>query len=120
MKCAGARKAATPRVAHVRKRQGQILVETVGEVEKIWRRCSGLAHDPHRKLGLRVGQLNQRRVHVVYICIGVLMNHDCSTTSLIFQFITITTKFLSKHCIKRVLDTEMNGYRCFSFTEKLS
>jgi hypothetical protein len=35
-------------------------------------------------------------------------------------FITITTKFLSKHCIKRVLDTEMNGYHCFNFTEKLS
>jgi hypothetical protein len=37
-----------------------------------------------------------------------------------FAFITITTKFLSKHCIKRVLDTEMNGYHCFNFTEKLS
>jgi hypothetical protein len=37
------------------------------------------------------------------------------------QLITITTKFLSKHCrIKRVLDTEMNGYHCFNFTEKLS
>jgi hypothetical protein len=29
------------------------------------------------------------------------------------------TKFLSKHCIKRVLDTEMNGYLCFNFTEKV-
>ena len=31
---------------------------------------------------------------------------------------TITTKLLSKHCIKRVLDTERNGYHCFNFTEK--
>jgi hypothetical protein len=29
--------------------------------------------------------------------------------------ITIATKFLAKHCIKRVLDTEMNGYHCFNF-----
>jgi hypothetical protein len=36
----------------------------------------------------------------------------------ILPFITITTKFLSKHCIKRVLDTEMNGYHCLNFTEK--
>ena len=48
-------------------------------------------------------------MHVVYICISVLT---------ILPFITITTKFLSKHCIKRVLDTEMNGYHCFNFTEK--
>jgi hypothetical protein len=58
-------------------------------------------------------------MHVVYICISVLMNYDC-TIHLILPFITITTKFLSKHCIKRVLDTEMYGYHCFSFTEKLS
>jgi hypothetical protein len=32
----------------------------------------------------------------------------------------ITAKFLSKHCIKRVLDTEMNGYHWFNFTEKHS
>jgi hypothetical protein len=36
----------------------------------------------------------------------------------ILPFITIATKFLSKHCIKRVLDTEMNGYHCFNFAEK--
>jgi hypothetical protein len=47
------------------------------------------------------------------------MNYDC-TTHPILPFITITTKFLSKLCIKRVLDTEMNGYHCFNFTEKLS
>ena len=29
-------------------------MEILGEVEKIWGRCSGLAHDPHGKLGLRV------------------------------------------------------------------
>ena len=56
-------------------------------------------------------------MHVVYICASVLMNYDCMTP--ILSFITInTTKFLSKHCIKRVLDTEMNGYHCFNFTEK--
>jgi hypothetical protein len=58
-------------------------------------------------------------MHVVYICISLLMNHDC-TTHPIMPFITITTKFLSKHCIKRVLDTEMIGYHCFNFTEKPS
>jgi hypothetical protein len=36
------------------------------------------------------------------------MNYDCMTP--ISPFITIATKFLSKHCIKRVLDTEMNGH----------
>jgi hypothetical protein len=45
------------------------------------------------------------------------MNYDC-TTHPILPFITITTKFLSKHCTKRVHDTEMNGYHCFHFTEK--
>jgi hypothetical protein len=33
--------------------------------------------------------------------------------------ITIGTKFLSKHCIKRVLDTEMNGYHCFNFLQSV-
>jgi hypothetical protein len=47
------------------------------------------------------------------------MNYDC-TTHPILPFITITTKFLSEHCSKRVLDTEMNDYHCFNFTEKLS
>jgi hypothetical protein len=41
------------------------------------------------------------------------MNYDC-TTHPILPFIKITTKFLSKHY------TEMNGYHCFNFTEKLS
>ena len=89
-------------------------MEIVGEVEKNQERCSGLAHDPHGKLGLRTGQ-----GHIVYICISVLINYDC-TTRPILPFITITAKFLSKHCIKRVLDTEMNGYHCFNFTEKRS
>ena len=57
-------------------------------------------------------------MHIAYICISVLMNYDC--THPIFPFITIAAKFLSKHCIKRVLGTEMIGYHCFSFTEKLS
>ena len=43
-------------------------------------------------------------------------NVDGFATSLI----TITKTFLSKQRIKRVLDTEMNGYHCFSFTGKLS
>ena len=44
-------------------------------------------------------------MHVVYMCISVFMNYDC-TTNPILPFITITTKFLSKHSIKSVLDTE--------------
>jgi hypothetical protein len=32
--------------------------------------------------------------------------------------ITITTKFLSKHCIKRVLDTEMIAISLFQFYRK--
>jgi hypothetical protein len=32
-----------------------------------------------------------------------------------FTFIIITAKFLSKYCIKRVLDTEMNGYQVYHF-----
>jgi hypothetical protein len=55
-------------------------------------------------------------MHVVYICTSVLMNYECMT--LILPFITIATKFFSKHCIKRLLDTEMNGYHCFNSIEK--
>ena len=55
-------------------------------------------------------------MHVVYICTSVLMNYECMT--LILPFITIATKFISKHCIKRLLDTEMNGYHCFNSIEK--
>jgi hypothetical protein len=33
--------------------QDRILVEIVGEVEKISGRCSDLPHDPHGKFGLR-------------------------------------------------------------------
>jgi hypothetical protein len=51
----------------------------------------------------------------MYICISVLMHYDC-TTQPILPFITITTKFLSKHCIKRLLDTEMNGYQFYRKT----
>jgi hypothetical protein len=56
-------------------------------------------------------------MHIVYIFISVLMNYDF-TTHPILPFITINTQFLSKHCSKSVLDTEMNGYHCFNFTEK--
>ena len=38
------------------------------------------------------------------------------TTHPILHFITITTKFLSKYCTKRVLDTEMNGYQFYRKT----
>ena len=55
-------------------------------------------------------------MHVLYICTSVLMNYECMTP--ILPFIPIATKFPSKYCIKRVLDTEMNGYHCFNFTEK--
>ena len=45
--------------------QGRILVEIMGEVEKklgeTWR-CSGIAYDPHGKLGLRMGQSRRRDV----------------------------------------------------------
>jgi hypothetical protein len=48
-------------------------------------------------------------VHM-YQCINV--------THPILPFIKITRKFLSKHCIKRVLDTEMNGLSLFQFYRK--
>ena len=41
--------------------QGRILVEIV-EVEKIYGRCSGLAYDPHGKLGLTTGQSQRHDV----------------------------------------------------------
>jgi hypothetical protein len=44
-------------------------------------------------------------IHVVYTCISVLINHDCPTHP-ILPFITVTTRFLSKHCIKRILDRD--------------
>jgi hypothetical protein len=53
-------------------------------------------------------------MRVVYICTSVLMNYDSNPICMT----PIATKFLSKQCIKRVLDTEMNGYHCFNFTEK--
>ena len=55
-------------------------------------------------------------MHVVYICTRVLMNYECMTP--ILPFVTIAAMFLSKQCIKRLLDTEMNGYHCFDFIEK--
>jgi hypothetical protein len=45
----------------------------------------------------------------MYQCINVGLTHP------ILPFITITRKFLSKHCIKRVLDTEMNGLSLSQF-----
>jgi hypothetical protein len=81
-----------------------------------------IGNDPNRKLGLRTAKVNDVTYAcshvVVYICISVLMNYDY-TTHPILPFITITTKFILKHCIKSVLYTEMNdGYHGFNFTEK--
>jgi hypothetical protein len=45
------------------------------------------------------------------------MNYDC-TTHPILPFITITAKFLSKYCIRRILDTEMNWLSLFQFYRK--
>jgi hypothetical protein len=59
-------------------------------------------------------------LHIVLdqiVKIVLIMNHDCTTHPML-PFITITTKFLSKHCIKRVLDTEMNGYHRTLFYRK--
>jgi hypothetical protein len=63
--------------------------------EKFRGRCSSLAHDPHGKLGLieRAKVNDVTYMHVVYICINVLMNYDC-TTHPISPFITITTKLI--------------------------
>jgi hypothetical protein len=47
-------------------RQGWILV---GEVEKIWWRCSGLAHDPHGKLGFTTGQNQRRIMYCTYVSV---------------------------------------------------
>ena len=49
-----------------------------------------------------------------------VMNYDC-TTHPILPFITLLQSFLQNIALKRYLiDTEMNGYHCFNFTEKLS
>ena len=61
----------------------------------------GLAHNPHGKLRLIVEQASINEVR--YAC-RVHMNYDCMTP--ISSFITIATKFLSKHCIKGELDTD--------------
>ena len=75
---------------------------------------------PMEILGLERAKVNDvTYACCVHICISVLMNYDC-TTHPILPFITITTNFFSKHRIKRVLDTEMNGYHCFNLQQKLS
>ena len=91
-------------------------MKIVGEVEKKLGEVQQSSLRPQWKVGLRTGQHQRRDLYAcsVHICISVLMNYHC-TTHPILPFITITTK----HCIKRVLDTEMNGYHCFNFTEKL-
>jgi hypothetical protein len=87
-------------------------VEIVGEVEK---------NSGEVQRGLERAKVNDMTyMHVVYICISLLMNYDC-TTHPILPFITITAKFHSKHCIENPgTQTEMNGYHCFNFNEKLS
>ena len=68
-------------------------MEIVGEVEKnlgeVQRSSSRLPWKVRAKNGPKSTTL---RMHVVYICISVLMNYDCTTP--ILPFITITTKFL--------------------------
>jgi hypothetical protein len=39
----------------------------------------------------------------MYICISVLMNYDCATRPIIMPFISIITKFFSKHWLKGYL-----------------
>ena len=93
--------------------QGRIRVEIVGEVEKnLGEVQRSSLRPPWRD---KVNDVTY--ACSVHICISVLMNYDC-TTRPILPFITITTKFLLKHCVKRVFDTEMNGYHCLNFTEK--
>ena len=60
------------------------------------------------------------RMHVVYICISVLHVMSWIMTVQLIQFCPslLHYNYYKKHCIKRVLETEMNGYRCFNFTEK--
>jgi hypothetical protein len=70
-------------------------VKIVGEVEKNFRGGAadrGLAHNHHGKLQLIVEQASINEVR--YAC-SVHMNYDCMTP--ISSFITIATKFLSKH-----------------------
>ena len=47
----------------------------------------------------------------VHICIKVLVNYDFTTHYNYNDY----RKFLSKHCIKRVLDTDMNWLSLFQF-----
>ena len=54
-------------------------------------------------------------MHVVYICIKVLVNYDFTTHYNYNDY----TKFLSKHCIKRVLDTDLNWLSLFQFYRKM-
>ena len=55
---------------------------------------------------------------IMYQWIYIYELYDCMYDSSIFTLHYITTKFLSKHCIKWILDTKMNVYHCFNFTEK--
>jgi hypothetical protein len=93
-------------------------VELVGEVENNLGEVQRPSSQPPWKVRAKNGAKSMMwRMHVVYICISVLMNYDC-TTHPILPFITINTKFLSKHLIKRVLDTEMNWLSLFQFYRK--
>jgi hypothetical protein len=62
-----------------------------------------------------------RDICMYHICISIFMKNCLLLyNSSHFARHYISTKFFLKHCIKRVLDTETNGYYCFSFTERLS
>jgi hypothetical protein len=54
--------------------QGQILVEIVGELEK------NLGEVQRSRAYIEWAKVNDvSYMHVVYICISVLMNYDCTT-----------------------------------------
>ena len=92
--------------------QGQIWVEIVGEVGKnLGEVQRSSLRPPWRD---KVNDVTYACSVHMYQCIN---DYDC-TTRPILPFITIVTKFLLKHCVKRVFDTEMNGYHCLNFTEK--
>jgi hypothetical protein len=92
-----------------------------GSWEKLQGRFSGLSHCPHGMFELRKFLLKSTMrcasstVHM-YKYTYKLWLYDSS--SFAFYYLTITS--YSKHCIRKICDTEMDGYHCFTFTGKLS
>jgi hypothetical protein len=79
----------TIRGTHVRKRQGRRW--EWGRWKNIWRRCSSVAHDPYRKLGLRMGQSQQcdicmySSVHM-YQCINESWLYNSSNFAIHYNY----------------------------------